>query len=175
LIDDASLFYTTGATGTAVRFFPAATTSTFFSGAGGAAALPLDACGAAVFLVYYYYYSSLVVSSAAAACTSSYIFFLVSTFSFLLFLGYSTGAFLGGSSGSAGGGVPFLALPFLAAGGSTLLSSFFIPTFFLGLASSLTGIFVSCDGCIFIYLLSSSAFEAISTSITYFFGGIRAF
>jgi hypothetical protein len=89
-------------------------------------------------------------------------------------LGYSTAAFLGGSSGSAGGGVPFLALPFLV-GGSTLLSSFFAATFFFGLVSSLTGIFVSYDGYYFIYLLSSSAFEAISTSITCFFWGIRAF
>jgi len=63
LIEDASLFYTTGATGTAVRFFPAATTSTFFSGAGGAA-LPLDA-GATTFLLYCYF-SSLVVSSASS-------------------------------------------------------------------------------------------------------------
>lgn len=155
MIEDASLFYTTGATGTAVRFFPAATTSTFFSGAGGAA-LPL-AAGATTFLLYCYF-SSLVVSSA-----SSYAFFLVSTFSFLLlFLGYSTiGAFFGGSTGSAGG-VAFLLLPFL--GGKTLLSSILAAApFFLGLGSSLTGIFVSCEGG---YLMSSSAFEAISTSTT---------
>ena len=160
-MEDASLFYITGATGTAVRFFPAATTSTFFSGAGGAA-FPLDAGGGA-FLVYYYC-SSLVVSSA-----SSYAFFLVSTFSFLLlFLGYS-GAFLGGSTGSTGG-VAFLLLPFL--GGKTLLSSFLAAlTFFLGLVSSLTGIFVSCEGgC----LMSSSAFDAISTSTTCLIYGIRA-
>jgi hypothetical protein len=70
---------------------------------------------------------------------------LVSTFSFLLFFGYSgyatAGVFLGGSAISAGGGVAFLLLPFLA--GKTLLSSLLAAAFFLGLASSLTGIFVS--------------------------------